>query len=47
LSYVGSEAFFLCDSLTIYSEHSSEPEVWEDDWNRDSRTVVWGYSIED
>ena len=44
---IGSKAFWNCShKLTIYCETESKPYRWNDDWNPNNRTVVWGYKGE-
>lgn len=41
---IGDNVFSGCYNLTIYAEAKIQPNGWSNDWNRDSRPVVWGYS---
>ena len=41
---IGSGAFLLCSSLTIYCEATSTPSGWDSDWNVSNCPVVWGCS---
>jgi stalled ribosome alternative rescue factor ArfA len=43
VNYVGVFAFTGCKNLTINCEAKDKPEGWEDEWNPDGCTVVWGY----
>lgn len=43
---IGASAFWRCSSLTIYCEAESKPAGWDEDWNFDNRTVVWGFNGE-
>lgn len=38
---VGAWAFSGCSGLTIYCEHASKPEGWDNYWNSSSCRVVW------
>lgn len=40
---VGENAFKGCTGLTIYCEAESKPEGWNEKWNPDGCTVVWGF----
>ena len=42
-TYLGKNIFEKCSKLTIYCEAESKPEGWNENWNIDNRTVVWGY----
>ena len=39
---IGGDAFSGCSTLTIYCEASSQPSVWNSDWNSSRRPVYWG-----
>ena len=38
---VGSWAFSGCSKLTIYCEHASKPDTWDNYWNSSNSRVVW------
>lgn len=40
---VGSWAFSGCSKLTIYCEHASKPDTWDNYWNSSNSNVVWKY----
>jgi hypothetical protein len=46
VDYVGVYAFAGCKNLTINCELANKPAGWEDEWNPDGCTVVWGYKPE-
>ena len=46
VDYIGVFAFAGCKNLTINCELSNKPAGWEDEWNPDGCTVVWGYKPE-
>ena len=39
---IGKDAFYRCNSLTIYCEALSTPSGWDSDWNYSNRPVYWG-----
>ena len=40
---VGSWVFSGCSKLTIYCEHASKPDTWDNYWNSSNSRVVWKY----
>lgn len=42
VEFIGEKAFGMCEKLTIYCQHTSKPDTWNDKWNSDDRPVVWG-----
>ncbi len=48
---VGFFAFEMCTNLTIYSEYNSKPASgspgWHDNWNKESKPIVWGCTLSD
>ena len=39
------DIFALCTSLEkVYCEVESKPDSWDDDWARNVKEVVWGYT---
>ena len=46
VDYIGVFAFAGCKNLTINCELANKPAGWEDEWNPDGCTVVWGYKPE-
>ncbi len=43
---IGAYTFEWCLNLTIYCEAEFIPEGWHEDWNRESRPVVWGAALD-
>ena len=43
---IEDDAIRNCNSLTIYCEAESKPAGWATNWNRDSRPVVWSFSLD-
>jgi len=42
VTYVGENAFWFCDILTIYCERAENPlPNWHDNFNPDNRPIVW------
>lgn len=46
VSYIGSNAFYNCSLLTIYSSLEQAQATWNPDWNTLPCPVVWNYSEE-
>jgi hypothetical protein len=48
VTQIGSQAFFGCDSLTIYCRATVIPDGWAESWNKEGYgefvPVVWGYT---
>ena len=43
---IGNSAFNNShQSMTIYTEHLSQPSGWAPQWNNNNRPVIWGYNI--
>lgn len=45
LAFVGSNAFYGNDELTIYTEFASKPVGWSNTWNSYNSPVFWGCSL--
>ena len=43
---IEDDAIRNCNNLTIYCEAESKPAGWATNWNRDSRPVVWNFSLD-
>ena len=43
---IEDDAIRNCNNLTIYCEAESKPAGWATNWNRDSRPVVWSFSLD-
>ena len=43
VNQVGAWAFSGCSGLTIYCEHTSKPDTWDNYWNSSNSRVVWKY----
>ena len=40
---VGEDTFKGCDNAVIYCEAPSKPDTWNENWNPDNCTVMWGH----
>lgn len=45
ITNIGYRAFYMCNSLTLYTEYNSRPSEWNTSWNYSNRPVVWGCSL--
>lgn len=46
IEIIDSNAFYhVPDSVTIYCEAASKPDLWNDRWT-DAKNIVWGYSVD-
>jgi len=43
---IGENAFANCEGLVIFTEHPSQPEGWDAQWNPNNRPVIWGVTAE-
>ena len=46
VKHIGTGAFASCEKVTIYCEAESQPSDWDEQWNYENYTVVWGYKYE-
>ncbi|MCK4552327.1 MAG: leucine-rich repeat protein, partial [Tenericutes bacterium] len=43
VTWVGNNAFFQCDSLSIYARAASLPETWDEYFNPSNRPIYWSF----
>ena len=44
VKYISTYVFSGCSKLTIYCQVENIPDGWDERWNSDHRSVVWGYT---
>lgn len=43
---IGTDAFKDCHQLVIYTSQQSQPQKWDENWNRSECHVVWGANVQ-